>query len=71
MLLTEEFLFLDTPMKFRKHGKSHEMKESKAVERREDKNANYRAAEKKMEMIEKAMNGGKMPSRSNKNFRGR
>jgi len=56
-------------MKFIKHGKKHEKRESKSMEKREDKNAEYRNAEKKMQMIEKAMHGKKAGIRESSNFR--
>ena len=56
-------------MKYIKHGKKHEARESKATERREDSNKAYKAAEAKMNMIEKAMHGTKKSS--GKNYRGR
>jgi len=71
LLLTEEFLFLNIPMKFKKHGKAHEGRESKSTEKREDSNAEYRNAEKKMKMIETAMHGNKSGIRQSKNFRGK
>lgn len=61
LLLTEEFLFLDTPM-----NKKNCKPSSRSAE-----NANQSNANKKMQMIEKAMNGGKMPTRSGKNYKGR
>ena len=58
-------------MKFKKHGKKHESKESKSMEKREDSNAAYRKAEEKMKMIEKAMHGKKAGMRISKNYRGK
>ena len=58
-------------MKYIKHGKKHESRESKATEKREDSNKAYRAAEAKMKMIEKAMHGKNAGMRISKNYRGK